>query len=230
MKTQLFVRFLQEKATQFETIYILGDLFDVWPGTDSHLIQVYDTVLKAIRGVVRRGHRVVYVEGNHDFHLGQYFSDDLGVEVYADSLVENLGDRRVYMAHGDLGNPKDLGYRALRYVLRHRVVHRVKSWVPEEWVFELGARSSKASRKYNRLDPAKENAIRTTYRSTAEKLVEAGHDLVIMGHTHLPDDYRFQVSGREGRYINLGDWVRNFTYLEFDGTDFYTKTHPIKNL
>ena len=51
-----------------------------------------------------------------------------------------------------------------------------------------------------------------------------------MGHTHIPDDYSVEVDGRQCRYINTGDWVRHFTYLEFDGSQFYTRTHPVKDL
>jgi len=27
----------------------------------------------------------------------------------------------------------------------------------------------------------------------------------------------------KSRYINLGDWIRDFTYAYFDGTDVYLK-------
>ena len=64
----------------------------------------------------------------------------------------------------------------------------------------------------------------------AEDIFQQGYDVVLMGHTHLPDDIETRVDGRPCRYINTGDWVRHFTYLEFDGSQFYTKTHPVKDL
>jgi UDP-2,3-diacylglucosamine pyrophosphatase LpxH len=39
-------------------------------------------VLDTLRGLVRDGHQVHYLEGNHDFKLGEFFTDTLGIKVY----------------------------------------------------------------------------------------------------------------------------------------------------
>ena len=41
-------------------------------------------------------------------------------------------------------------------------------------------------------------------------------DFFIFGHRHLPIDFTLESSG--SRYINLGDWIRYYTYAVFDGT------------
>ena len=230
VKTQLVVRFLQQVASQFEKVFILGDLFDVWPGTNAHLVETYRPVIDTLKWLVEGGHEVHYIEGNHDFRLGKFFQEEIGINVYPDSFCTEMGGKKVFMTHGDLGNPRDLGYRALRYVLRTNTVHAVKGLFPERWVYEVGANSSKLSRRVQKNFPAKEMAIRQTYRRTAEEFFQKGYDVVLMGHTHLPDDVTTFVNGRQCRYINTGDWVKHFTYLEFDGSQFYTKTHPVKNL
>jgi len=234
VKTGLVVRFLQEVASQYSKVFILGDLFDVWPGTTPFLVKSFGPVLDALKRLVRDGHEVHYVEGNHDFRLGSFFHEHLGVKVYPESIEENWSGKRIYMAHGDLGNPSDYGYRALRYLLRTEVVNMAARVMPGEWVFQVGLRSSQLSRAYQTrtgmTDVSRETAIRQVYRNAADKLFRSGFDLVIMGHTHLPDDVTTVVEGRQCRYINLGDWIRNFTYLEFDGAQFYTKSHPVKDL
>lgn len=230
VKTKLVLRFLEEQATRFERIYILGDLFDVWFGTTEYLIQTFRPVIDVLKSLVDNGHEVHYIEGNHDFRLGEYFTDFVGIKVYENVHEETWNGKRIYMCHGDLGNPRDVGYRALRYVLRHDLLHVALNALPQEFVFKLGLNSSKLSRNYQSMLPSKETAIRQTYRQTAEKIFRDGYDVVLMGHTHLPDDVRTVVDGRECRYINTGDWVRNFTYLEFDGSHFYTKTHPVRDL
>src|SRR4051812_8375031 len=88
VKTKLVIRFLQEVASRFENIYILGDLFDVWPGTNTFLVQHFDPVLKTLKNLVERGHQLHYIEGNHDFRLGAYFSKELGIKVYKDRHEE----------------------------------------------------------------------------------------------------------------------------------------------
>jgi UDP-2,3-diacylglucosamine hydrolase len=226
-KTKIVLKFLRGASARYDRIYILGDFFDVWPGTNSYLINKFASVLDQLRALVKDGHTVFYVEGNHDFHLGKYFRD-MGIKVIPNSFVEDFNGRRVYMAHGDLGNPREKGYPILRRMLRSAPLHAAMKIVPGKWIFDVGLKSSQMSRGYQKQVSEKENLIRSIYRQTAETLFHKGFDVVLMGHTHLPDDYRVAIGERNCRYINLGDWVRNFTYLEFDGLDFYTKSYPVK--
>ncbi len=230
MKAQLMIRFLQEVASGFEAIYILGDFFDVWPGTTQYQIQTFRPFLETFRTLVKDGHRLRYLEGNHDFRLGHYFSNDLGIEVFTEEIIETLGGRKVYMAHGDLGNPAEKGYRALRYLLRRDLLHQVISRVPAPWLFKAGECVSRMSRGFQKKVPPDREKIRQIYRATAEEVFEKGYDVVIMGHTHIPDHYTKVVGGRTCHYYNTGDWLHSFTYLEFDGAEFYTRTHPVKDL
>jgi UDP-2,3-diacylglucosamine hydrolase len=236
VKTKLVIRFLQEVASKFESIYILGDLFDVWPGTNAYLVRTFRPVIQQLKRLVEDGHRIHYLEGNHDFRLGQYFSESLGIKVYPDEIVETWNGQRIYMMHGDLGNPRALGYRLLRRLLRNDLVHAAAGLFPHEWVFNFGVRSSQLSRDYQRKRVRRDNTerneakVRQFYRQAADRYFRKGYDVVLMGHTHIPDDYTATVGGRQCRYINLGDWVKHFTYLEFDGSQFYTRSHPVKNL
>lgn len=45
-------------------------------------------------------------------------------------------------------------------------------------------------------------------------------DYFVFGHRHFPIDYELN---ERSRYINLGDWIRNFTYASFDGKDMELK-------
>lgn len=39
-------------------------------------------------------------------------------------------------------------------------------------------------------------------------------DYFIFGHRHLPIDFNLNANSR---YVNLGDWIKYFTYAVFDG-------------
>lgn len=229
VKSRLVIRFFQEVASRFEKIFILGDLFDVWPGTTPYLTKEFKPVTDTLRGLVKDGHSVYYIEGNHDFRLGKYFTEELGIQVFAQSIEMQLGKYRVYMMHGDLGNPKEIGYKALRFLLRRDTLHFALKAIPDKFIFDVGLKSSQVSRGYqsSRQSNKAEASIRQIYRQTAEQIFLKGYDVVLMGHTHLPDDVTTLVGGRQCRYINTGDWVRNFTYVEFDGERFTTRTHPV---
>lgn len=230
LKAQLLIRFFQEVASRFENVYLLGDLFDSWPGTSAYLVRTYGPVIEALKRLTEGGCKVHYIEGNHDFWLGQFFTDRIGVQVHSDSLEENWNGKRVYLAHGDLGNPQETGYRILRSFFRWGLFHRLKSLLPQRWIHDWGLRYSQLSRKRQAGRRQKDAVIKATYRQTAEKLFTEGFDVVILGHTHIPDDHSASIEGRPCRYFNVGDWLSHFTYLEFDGSQFYTKTHPVKNV
>lgn len=230
-KSRVVVKFLQEVASRFDRVIVLGDLLDVWPGTTKFLIRQYGPILEALADLVRAGQEVHYVEGNHDFLLGEYFSRELGIRVHTDDWVETWAGKKIYIAHGDLGNSADRTYPLIRKFLRAPPIHWVKSLLPGSWAYHVGVSSSKLSRHLQKRSEAEwaqiEEKVRVTYRNSAQDLFKKGYDVVIMGHTHVPDDFKVDIDGRTCRYLNTGDWVRNFTYLEFDGLEFYTKRHPV---
>jgi len=47
-----------------------------------------------------------------------------------------------------------------------------------------------------------------------EVLQKNFYDFFVFGHRHLPIDFRLTDNSR---YINLGDWIRYFSYASFDG-------------
>ena len=51
-------------------------------------------------------------------------------------------------------------------------------------------------------------------------LAKEHFDYFIFGHRHLPLDIALSDNSR---YINLGDWIKYFTYAEFNGHDTQLK-------
>lgn len=226
-KAQAVLSFLNEKSAQFPHVFILGDLFDVWPGTSNFLVSTFKPVMEVFKALVQKGCQLHYIEGNHDFRLGKYFESELGVKVYTDSYEFVSNNKKIFLTHGDLGNPEEKSYRVLRKLLRAEWLHWMIKPVPKKWVYLLGQKTSQASRGYQTMTEDKKNCVRDIYRTTATQLFTQGYDVVVMGHTHIPDDFVAEVGNRKCRYLNTGDWVKNFTYLEFDGIEFYTKRHSI---
>jgi UDP-2,3-diacylglucosamine hydrolase len=55
----------------------------------------------------------------------------------------------------------------------------------------------------------------------AKRKLEKEHfDFFIFGHRHVP--YEFQLKN-DSKFINLGDWISNFTYAVFDGNELHLK-------
>ena len=63
-----------------------------------------------------------------------------------------------------------------------------------------------------------ENQWLTQY---CRKKLQGNHfDYFIFGHSHIPVDIELSA---ESKYINLGDGITNFTYVEFDGENLSLK-------
>lgn len=228
-RSQIVLRFLGKVAPQYDALFILGDLFDSWPATTPYLVRRFQPLLSKLKELVSGGIEVHYFEGNHDFHLGEYFSQ-LGVRVYRDQVIQQFGDKQVLIAHGDLGNPGERGYRLLRKLLRSAPAHWAFRTIPHSLVFGAGRFASQLSRRLTGARRVDLDAIRKVYREQAVKHFKEGCDVVLMGHTHIPDNFAHSVKGRDCQYLNTGDWLTHFTYVEFDGSQFYTREHPVKDL
>ena len=51
-------------------------------------------------------------------------------------------------------------------------------------------------------------------------------DFFVFGHRHLPIDFRLSNGAR---YINLGDWIRDYTYAVFDGERLELRSYKGKD-
>ncbi len=53
-----------------------------------------------------------------------------------------------------------------------------------------------------------------------------GIDIVILGHSHYPEEVVERIDGREKAYFNVGDWMTFFSYLRYrPGTGFHLCYH-----
>jgi len=146
---EAFLRFLDSEKKQMSHLVILGDLFEFFFGFknfistgESSTFKDYLPVFHKLQSLYREGIRIKYFEGNHDFFLHSFFSEQFGmeVEVYPNGEEERLEGKRVFIAHGDLSNPKQRTYRVFRRILKnswtYRLIHlagpRISRWVAQK--------------------------------------------------------------------------------------------------
>src|SRR4030095_13002522 len=75
-----FIRFLERVGPTTGTLYLLGDLFNVWFGESKFRIPHQQRVLDALTRLAGQGVLIKFVEGNRDFsirrnYLGSPFAD-----------------------------------------------------------------------------------------------------------------------------------------------------------
>lgn len=221
---RLLLRFLGELEGKLDTLYIVGDLFDFWLGFPSHPFTQYDPVLDALERLVQRGCKLVYYEGNHDFHLGDIFSQRLHAEIHSGPSIESVQGKRLYICHGDQINREDYGYNLLRFLLRTRMVAAGVRYFPPAWADKIKQVLQKRSQagysvKTSRWD------YRQIILDFAKIVQKQGCDGLVAGHFHLA--LHENIPDPAFTLLVLGDWMGQFTYGEMiDGT-LCLMTYPV---
>jgi UDP-2,3-diacylglucosamine pyrophosphatase LpxH len=179
--------------------------------------QAHNDVVQKLLRKARKGARVIYIPGNHDEFLRDYYGTHFGgIDVVEDAIHVAANGRRYLVIHGDLFD----------VVIRHA-----------RWLALLGDKAYEAAIWLNTKFNAVRRAFGMTYWSLSQwaklkvknavnfigeyeqALVGEAHrrgvDGVICGHIHHP------VIRDEGHfsYVNCGDWMESCTAIveHFDG-------------
>ncbi len=222
VKEERLLRFLDRIRDDSEYLYILGDMFEFWFEYKNLVPKDHFSVLGKLRGLVDCGIKVSYVVGNHDFWLGDFLSQQIGIRVFKDPIKVTHQGKRIFMAHGDGLAKKDLGYRILKKVLRNRVNIFLYRQIPPDISYPLAKFVAGKSREQA---DRKEASYLDDYRNFAHEKITHGFDAVILAHTHMPALESLggssKDSPRRGTYLNIGDWFKHFTYGKLTQGKFY---------
>jgi UDP-2,3-diacylglucosamine hydrolase len=206
-----FRRFLSHVGDQASELLINGDLFDFWFEYRTVIQAQHYRVLAALTDLSEAGVRLRFVGGNHDAWGGQFLSEHVGMELLSDKSEIELAGRRALVVHGDGLGQGDLGYRALKKVIRNRASIRAFRLLHPDLGSRIARLVSTTESKHGTPDmanPTRAAELREWARDQMEVMPHL--DLILAGHTHSPTVEEF----RPGRYyVNTGDWLNHFTYL-----------------
>jgi UDP-2,3-diacylglucosamine hydrolase len=208
---QAFYEFLAGRAAAAQALYVLGDLFDYWPGDDDD-DPFHATVVDALGGLTRRGTGLFVMRGNRDFLIGDRFAAATGATLIDDpTLVEVCGGPTLLM-HGDTLCTYDVDY------LRFRGTVRDPEWqgrflakpLDERRQIIAGLRAGNAQEKKRKTEAEMDAAplgIEAALRAH-------GYPRLIHGHTHRPALHYHTVDGRRCERWVLADWHKSASCLE----------------
>jgi UDP-2,3-diacylglucosamine pyrophosphatase LpxH len=202
-----------------DTIYLVGDIVDGWQlKTAWFWPQAHNDIVQKLLRKARKGSRVLYIPGNHDEFLRDYYGTHFGgIEVLEHAVHVSADGRRYLVVHGDLF---DLVIRHARWLaLLGNHAYDVAIWLNTHF---NAVRRALGLTYWSLSQWAKlkvKNAVNfiSEYEQTlAAEAQRRGVDGVICGHIHHA--IIRPISGL--RYINCGDWVESCTAVveHFDGT------------
>lgn len=207
IKETLLLSFFEHIKNDADSLYILGDLFDAWFEYKTVIPRGFHRTISKLDELVRSNIKVHYLAGNHDYWMDDFFSTDLGINVHFDEFDIVLDGKKIFMHHGDGFTSNDYGYNILKKILRNPINIKLYRMLHPDLGVTLAKKISRTSRKHS---SNKHFGEEDGMKIAATKKIEAGYDIVIMGHRHEPS---FQKIGN-GLYVNLGDWISHFSYAE----------------
>ena len=115
--TELFIKFLDQRASKADALYILGDLYEVWPGDD--MIQPdYLSSISKLKQLADNGLPLYVMQGNRDFLMAEKFAEVSGANLIEDPTIIDLYGTPTLLMHGDTLCTDDVDYQKFRAMVR----------------------------------------------------------------------------------------------------------------
>lgn len=203
--TERFHHFLAEIAPGAQALYILGDLFEAWPGDDFADQPYAAGILAGLSRLTDQGVALRIMHGNRDFLLGPDFCVRSGGRLLSDPSRVDLHGTPTLLLHGDSLCTDDFAYQAVRAQVRDPAWQAalLARPLPERLAlarqYRAQSESDKAGKTLDIMD-VNEAAVCQAFRA---------HDCsrMIHGHTHRPARHRLSVDGQAVERWVLPDWT-----------------------
>lgn len=187
-------------ATDADAVFVLGDLFEAWPGDDAAATPGFDADCAAVLRAAAGRRAVFFMHGNRDFLVGARMMQDTGATLLADPTVLVFNGRRWLLSHGDALCLGDTDY------LRFRSEVRQPSWQQAFLAQPLAQRQAVARSLRQESEARKRSGVAyadVDLQAAQAWLAAADAQVLIHGHTHQPAEHAL---GEGRRRIVLSDW------------------------
>ena len=218
------ISFLETLPPDTGYLFIVGDLFDFWIEYDHAIRPEYFRVLHELMRLRKAGVEIHYVAGNHDFALGSFLSDVIGMKIHPSGcFTMTLQGKLLHICHGDGLIPSDTGLRILKKILRNPICQKIYRRLHPNTGVAIAEACSRISR--TSIHVRSHEAEQEAYRNIAFSLLKGAPDIVLFAHTHYPEIRSF--NGKI--YCNTGDWIEHFSYAVLKSGELSLRRYAQEN-
>jgi len=212
-RTAAFVTFLRRLQTR--KLYILGDLFDFWVGSDHARLFHKSGLFDALARLKNGGADIFILPGNRDFLISNTAPHIFPAQILPETHTINSPYGRTLLLHGDQLLLNDVEYTVFRFCSRRKALRLLYLSLPFQLrlaIARIMRQQSKSAVKRKRF---KNPRILQFSHSALSSLLRQGFGCVICGHIHTTSKFRFRVGNNALHIYVLGQWTQN-------GGDFLT--------
>lgn len=222
VREKKIVRWLDLIKADVAEIFILGDVFDFWFEYSTVIPRGYVRLLGKLAELSDSGVQIHWFIGNHDMWIFDYIPTELNIDIIRQPIRRKIRNHTFYIGHGDGLGPGDHGYKFIKKIFRAPISQWLFARCHPNFGIGLANYFSRSSRKTNqetdKVFLGKEEEWLAIY--SEEECAKEYSDFFVFGHRHLPMALKLDCGGT---YFNIGDWITNFTYGIYDGTNFELK-------
>ncbi|WP_269619123.1 UDP-2,3-diacylglucosamine diphosphatase [Zhongshania sp. BJYM1] len=224
--TRAFFEFLQNKAANAESLYILGDFFEGWVGDDDSS-PLIESIKSALKDLTQRGVSLYFMHGNRDFMLGDAFCADVGGKLLADPTIISLAGEQTLLMHGDGLCTDDQEYMKFRSMIRSPAWQQAALSKPLEERRAIAKQMRMASNEAN--SNKAEDIMDVNADAVIDALSRHRCKRLIHGHTHRPNRHTLVVNNETAERIVLGDWDSKIWYLTDENNALTLRSSPFSD-
>lgn len=226
IREKKFTQWLDEIKPDACALFLLGDLFDFWFEYKQVVPKGFVRVLGKLAELADAGIPIYFFIGNHDLWMRDYLKQELNANIFKEPQRFLMNDKRFLIAHGDGLGPGDYGYKFLKRIFTNPVAKTLFYLLHPDFSIWLGKMLSERN-KYlsgNEEDSYQGDGKEWLFQYAQAMQEKEKFDYLVFGHRHLALEKKV---GEKSTYFNIGDWIKHFTYGEFDGFDFSLKTYCV---
>ena len=217
-REKIFITWLDQIKADAQAIFFLGDLFDFWFEYKKVVPKGFTRLFGKLAELSDLGIDLFFFVGNHDCWIGNYFEDELGINVFHKKVDLNIDNYNILIGHGDGLGPGDNKYKFLKLLFRNPILKKLFSFIHPDIGISLGSFLSQKNKILSGSEKVFASEDKEMLFSYCKDVLKTKYyHFFIFGHRHIPLELDL---GNNSKYFNTGDWITHFSYLVYDGNSF----------